>query len=251
MSATERSKKEYPSVTEITDNERIEIVKEIFSTVTSKYDFLNHLLSLRRDVAWRRFAVDKMRFSRTRRFLDVAAGTGDLSIEAVCRYPYIRATALDFVEEMLNLGRLKIEKRRLSDRIRILRGDALDLPFHDSNFDVVGIAFGIRNIPDKVKALKEMNRVVIPGGQVMVLEMTLPRRGLLARPYSIYLNRVLPRIARIFSKNPAAYEYLGDSIMDFPPPDDFAAIIKEAGLRNTERYSLTLGTTYLHVATKP
>jgi demethylmenaquinone methyltransferase / 2-methoxy-6-polyprenyl-1,4-benzoquinol methylase len=251
LSEKERLEKEYPSVTDITDAERIEVVKEIFSTVTPKYDFLNHLLSLRRDVAWRRFAVKKMRFPQTSRFLDLAAGTGDLAIDVACSYPRIQVAALDFVQEMIDLGRLKIEKRRLSDRIQFLRGDALDLPFLDSSFDVVGIAFGIRNIPDKVKALKEMNRVVVPGGQVMILEMTVPRSGLFRGLYSIYLNRVLPRIARIFSRNPAAYRYLGDSIMNFPAPEAFAAIIEEAGLRNVERHSLTFGTTYLHIAVKP
>jgi demethylmenaquinone methyltransferase / 2-methoxy-6-polyprenyl-1,4-benzoquinol methylase len=157
---------------------------------------------------------------------------------------------VDFVQEMIDLGRLKIEERRLSDRIRILRGNALNLPFRTGSFDVVGIAFGIRNIPDKVKALQEMSRVLVPGGQVMILEMTLPRGRLFRRPYSIYLNRVLPRIARIFSQNPAAYAYLADSIMNFPAPDAFAAIIEKAGLRNVEKYPLTFGTTYLHMATK-
>jgi demethylmenaquinone methyltransferase/2-methoxy-6-polyprenyl-1,4-benzoquinol methylase len=235
----------------MTDGEHVGVVREIFSTITEKYDFLNHFLSLGRDIAWRRSAVKKMRFFQTHRFLDVATGTADLAIVAARRYPRIQVTGVDFVRDMMKLGRLKIEKRRLSDRIRLLMSDALDLPFPDNNFDVAGIAFGIRNIPNKIRSLREMMRVVVPGGQVMVLEMTFPGDRFVRGIYHIYLNRLLPTLARTFSPNPAAYAYLGDSIMHFPSGRDFVRFMGEAGLENVDTFSLTLGITHLYVGVKP
>ncbi len=241
----------YAPVKEMADIERIRAVKEIFSTVTGRYDLLNHLLSLRRDIAWRRFAVRRMRFSNTNRFLDVATGTADLAIEAARRNQFLQVTGLDFVQEMMDVGRVKIAAKGLSDRIRLLRGDALTLPFLDNSFDVAAIAFGIRNIPNKLPALQEMRRVVLPGGQVMVLEMTFPRASLFQGFYRTYLNCFLPKIARGFSKNPEAYHYLADSIMNFPDPAAFAGIMTEAGLVRVEKYSLDFGITYLHIGLKP
>ena len=243
-------KEKYPPVREVTDADRIGMVKEIFSTVPAKYDFLNHFLSLRRDVAWRHFATHKMRFFHTHRLLDVATGTADLAIDAAHTYPTLKVTGIDFVQEMMDLGRVKIEKRNLSGRVRLLRGDALNLPFSDNDFDVAAIAFGIRNIPDRIQALREMTRVVVPGGQVMVLEMTYPESRILRGIYGIYLKRMLPFIARHFSQNPAAYHYLADSIMNFPSPDAFAKLMEEAGLVRMEKYALTLGVTYLHIGCK-
>lgn len=118
------------------------MVKEIFSTVTGRYDFLNHFLSLRRDVAWRRVAVKKMSFTSTHRFLDVATGTADLAIRAGLSHPRITVVGLDFMKEMLDVGQRKIARAGLSKRIQLLRGDALSLPFPGNSFDVAGIAFG-------------------------------------------------------------------------------------------------------------
>jgi demethylmenaquinone methyltransferase/2-methoxy-6-polyprenyl-1,4-benzoquinol methylase len=241
----------YALTKEVTDAEKIGWVKEIFSTVFPKYDFLNHVLSLRRDIAWRRFAVRKMRFFRTYRLIDVATGTGDLAIEAALFHPSIEVTGIDFVREMMELGQAKIVKKKLSGRIRLLQGDALHLPFGEGKFDAAAIAFGIRNIPDRMGALKEMARVVVPGGQVMVLEMTYPRRAILRSVYGVYLYRVLPSVARRFSRNPEAYRYLADSIVNFPSPEMFSEKMEEAGLVEIKRYALTLGVTYLHVGRKP
>ena len=241
----------YRPVRQMSDAERIRTVKEIFSTVTGKYDFLNHLLSLRRDIAWRRFAAQKMRFFETNRLLDVATGTADLAIEVARQHPSIRVTGLDFVQAMMDRGIAKISERGLSGRIRLVRGDALDLPFPDLSFDAAAVAFGIRNIPDKNRALREMGRVVVAGGQVMVLEMTFPRSSFFQGLYHLYLNRILPRVARTFSRNPSAYEYLGDSIMNFPDSETFSRMMEEAGLAQVEKYSLDFGITYLHIGVKP
>jgi len=241
----------YPLVDRANDADRISMVKVIFSTITGKYDFLNHFLSLRRDVAWRRFTVEQMRFFNTYRFLDVATGTSDLAIETSTRYPDIHVTGLDFVEEMLDQGMKKIESKGLSKRIDLIKGDALHIPLPNKSFDAAGVAFGIRNIPDKISALRELKRVVVPGGQVLVLELTLPQAQYFKGFYHIYLNIILPLLARTFSPNPEAYHYLGDSIMDFPPVRGFAGMMKEVGLVDVEVHTLTLGICHLFMGHKP
>jgi demethylmenaquinone methyltransferase/2-methoxy-6-polyprenyl-1,4-benzoquinol methylase len=241
----------YPSVREITDIQRIRLVKEIFSTISTRYDFLNRFLSFRRDVVWRRCAVDRMRFFSTRRFLDVATGTGDLAIEAARSHSAIRVIGLDFVAEMMAPAKPKIRGLEFDRRIDLVRGDAMHLPFPAASVDVAAVAFGIRNMPDRLSALREMARVVVPGGQVMVLEMTFPESRLFQKIYDIYLNRLLPGLARLFSPNPAAYRYLADSIMNFPTPTQFSALMKQAGLIDVTAFPLTLGVTQLHVGRRP
>jgi demethylmenaquinone methyltransferase/2-methoxy-6-polyprenyl-1,4-benzoquinol methylase len=239
--------KHYPPVTGIGRDEHVGMVREIFATIPGRYDFLNHLLSLRRDVAWRRFAIRKMHFFNTFRLLDVATGTADLAIEAARRHPNIRVTGIDFVREMLAPGRQKIAARGLADRIRLLQADAMALPFPDGSFDAVGIAFGIRNMPDRLRALREMRRVLVPGGRIFVLEMNFPRNRFAQRFFDLYLKRLLPAVARLFSGNPAAYRYLADSILHFPAPQAFLGLMEEAGFRSRKRHSLTFGITCLYV----
>jgi demethylmenaquinone methyltransferase/2-methoxy-6-polyprenyl-1,4-benzoquinol methylase len=241
----------YPSFKEIDDYGRIKTVREIFSTITGKYDFLNHFLSLRRDVAWRRFAVEQMRFFNTYRFLDVATGTSDLAIEAALQYPDIQVTGLDFVQQMLGRGMKKVQDKGLSTRIDLINGDALHIPLPDKGFDAAAVAFGIRNIPDKIRALTELRRVVVPGGQVLVLELTLPRARYFKGLYHIYLNIILPFLARFFSPNPEAYHYLGESIMNFPSVRGFAGMMKDVGLVDVKVYTLTLGICHLFIGQKP
>jgi demethylmenaquinone methyltransferase/2-methoxy-6-polyprenyl-1,4-benzoquinol methylase len=245
-----RKREKYSPVREMTDAERISTVKEIFSTVTATYDFLNHFLSLRQDIGWRRAAARAMRFFDTHRLLDIAAGTGDLTIEAARRHPTIQVVGIDFVQEMMNAGQMKIDQKGLSNRVRFLQGDALHLPFSDRTFDVASIAFGIRNIPDKIRALREMERVVVPGGQVIILEMASPHHRFIKWIYLLYLNRILPRLAKTFSRNPAAYYYLADSIIHFPSPEIFRGLMQEVGLKKVEVFSLTFGTTYLFLGYK-
>jgi demethylmenaquinone methyltransferase/2-methoxy-6-polyprenyl-1,4-benzoquinol methylase len=243
-------KEQYPSIKEITDQERIHMVKEIFSTVTARYDFLNHFLSLRRDVAWRRFTARCMPVLGTNRLLDIATGTADLAVAVAQRHRNVTVTGVDFVKDMLDVGRAKIARKGLSDRIQMVQGDALSLPFPDYSFDAATMAFGIRNIPDKMQALREMARVVVPGGRVMILEMCFTPNWFSSLMYRTYLNRILPRIAGRFSLNPAAYGYLADSIMNFPAPDAFLKLMKDAGMVDLKKYKLTFGATYLYIGMK-
>ena len=240
----------YPSVKTISDTQRVGMVKEIFSTITGKYDFLNHLLSLRRDIAWRRFAIKKMVFFKTNMFLDIACGTGDLSINACLKHRHIKAFGVDFVFPMVRAGKGKVEKKGLSGQVSFMQGNALRLPFHDNTFDVTGMAFGIRNIPDRTEALQEMLRVTAPGGQIMILEMTFIENRFFKLFYYIYLNYLLPLMAKVFSKNAAAYYYLADSIMNFPSPDAFAKIMQDTGMSEVKIYPLTFGITCLYVGKK-
>jgi demethylmenaquinone methyltransferase/2-methoxy-6-polyprenyl-1,4-benzoquinol methylase len=247
---TQRFKKRYPSVKRVSAAEHQGMVREIFTTIPKRYDFLNRVLSLHRDVAWRRFAVERMAFFSTQRLLDLAPGTADVALEAARRYPRIEVVGLDLVREMMIIGARKILRAKMEDRIRLLQGDAVHLPFADRRFDTVSMAFGIRNIPERLSALKEMVRVCVPGGRILILEMHYPQRPFLQGVYHLYLKAVLPCVARAFSRNPGAYNYLSDSIIHFPSPPAFARLMTRAGLTEIAQYPLTLGTTYLHVGIK-
>ena len=246
-----RSKNRYPSVSRMDDAEHVGIVKEIFSTITARYDLLNHVLSLGFDIFWRRFTVKKMRFFKAFRLLDIATGTGDLAIYAAKAYPRITITGLDFTGSMLETGKTKISRKGLGRSISLVQGDAMSLPFPDNTFDVVSIAFGIRNIPDRKTAISEMIRVLVPGGRFMVLEMTFARHSLFSRMIRFYLNSILPSIAGKITANPGAYHYLADSIMNFPSSAEFAGFLEDLGLREVATYSLTFGVTCLYSGLKP
>lgn len=237
----------YPPLKSMSQATQTSVVKDIFTTAHERYDFLNHFLSLRRDVGWRRFTVEKMRFPADGRFLDVATGTADLALEAAARHPRLRVTGVDFARPMLEIGRRKVEDCGLADRITLLLADALALPFPDAVFDVTAIAFGMRNIPDKRAALREMARVTVPGGQVMVLEMTFAPARAFRAIYGIYLSRVLPCMARLLATNGGAYSYLADSIRGFPTPESFRELMSAAGPQDVVYHGLTFGAAYLHV----
>ena len=243
--------KRYPLMSTLSPAGHTSVVRDIFTTVHGRYDFLNHLLSLRRDVGWREVVIEKMRFPRTGRFLDIATGTADLAIAAARRHPRISVTGVDFAAPMLKIGARKVKEQGLQDRIRLVEGDAQSLPFPDGSFDVTAVAFGMRNIPNRRAALKEMARVTAPGGQVMVLEMTFAPARFFRPLYGFYLTVLLPRLARLFARNPATYYYLGDSIRHFPSPAAFRAMMEEAGLRSVSCHSLTFGTAWLHIGRTP
>jgi len=245
-----KQNKEYPSVQEMNDDQRIGIVKDIFASVTDKYDFLNRVLSGRRDVAWRKRTVSEMLFFNTHRFLDVATGTGDLALDCANSYPDVKVVGVDFVQEMVNNGLKKVDTQNLNNRVELKWGDATNIEYKDNFFDVTAIAFGIRNIPDKEKALSEMKRIIIPEGQVMVLELTTPEPGFWRSIYSFYLNGILPKLAKWFTKNPAAYEYLADSIMNFPTRREFLKLMESMGLKNCKAIPLTFGVCTLYIGQK-
>ena len=243
-------KSNYPPVNQMNQIQKVEIVKDIFSSITNKYDFLNRFLSLRQDIAWRNKTVKEMRFFKSYKFLDMATGTGDLAINAVDMHPTIKAIGLDFVQEMVDFGNKKIIKQNLEDRVKLKWGDATDIHYEDNTFDVIAMAFGIRNIPNKVKALTEMKRVALHDGQILILELTTPDPGFFKNLYGYYLNSLLPKIAKIFTANPAAYEYLADSIMNFPTRSEFITLLDSIGFRNIKAVPLSFGICTLYIANK-
>lgn len=191
-----------------------------------------------------------MRFHTTLSFLDVACGTADLSIEAAKAHADITAVGVDFSPRMLEVGMRKIRQKGLESRVSLREADALALPFPDGSFDVTAIAFGMRNIPDMERALREMTRVTAPGGQVMVLEMTFAPAPLFKGFYRAYLTHVMPILARPFTAHTAAYTYLPDSIFHFPSPSELAARMREAGLMDVRYHALSHGIAYLHIGRK-
>ena len=245
-----RAKKDYPPVIKMNNNQRVEIVKDIFSSITSKYDFLNRFLSLRQDLNWRNKAVKQMRFFKSYKLLDIATGTGDLAIDAVNKYPEIQAVGLDFVQDMVDFGNMKIEGQNLIDRVSLKWGDATEIDYENNSFDVSAMAFGIRNIPDKIKALNEMKRVILPEGQILILELTTPNPGPFKDIYSFYLNGLLPKIAGLFTSNTAAYEYLADSIVNFPTRSEFISLLSSIGFKNIRAIPLSMGICTLYIANK-
>jgi len=226
-------------------------VRRIFATNHARYDFLNRMLSFRRDVGWRSFAVAKMTFGATNRMLDVATGTADLAIAAALYHPAIAVTGVDFAQPMLDIGARKVAEHGLEGRIALVAADALHLPFADGSFDVSAVAFGLRNIPERIAALREMARVTAAGGQVMVLEMTFSPSPAFRGLYGFYLRRVLPLIAALFARDPEAYRYLSESIRKFPPPAELARLMEAAGLLRVRFHGLTFGAAYLHVGIVP
>jgi|YelNatPaOPRAMG01_1025707.scaffolds.fasta_scaffold06579_7 demethylmenaquinone methyltransferase/2-methoxy-6-polyprenyl-1,4-benzoquinol methylase len=226
------------------------LVEEIFSTIHHRYDLLNHVLSLGLDIYWRKFAISKLKPSQRGTILDLACGTGDMAIEACHRYPYISVLGVDFSPEMLEVAQKKILEKGLFSRIHLLRGDALKLPFSDNVFDMATVAFGIRNISPTSLALKELVRVCRPGAKVLILEMHDPSKRAMRLFFRLYARTILPLGARLASNNAAAYEYLVNSIIQFPPPMEFKILMKRAGLTQIQQFSLFPGITYLHCGVK-
>ena len=231
-----------------TPDERISAVKSIFNTITPHYDLLNRIMSGRRDVAWRKFAVERIP-DNARKILDVATGTGDLAIAIAQSGLDIEVVGVDFVEKMMRLAQKKTKAKGLDQRIDYSAADATILPFNSNEFDSATIAFGLRNIPDRLSALKEMGRVVKKGGKVIALEMTFPKNLGLRNFFKWYLNNMIPILGGIISGNRAAYRYLPDSIQDFLTPDELSDLFECAGFKSINKFPLTFGLTYLHEGT--
>ena len=228
-----------------TSEERIEVVKRIFNAVTPHYDKLNRIMSARQDVTWRRYTASRLSVT-DKKVLDVATGTGDLAIDITTKWPETEVIGVDFVEKMMRFGHDKVEQKGLTNRISYAASDALYLPFQDNEFDAATIAFGLRNIPDRLAALKEMVRVVKSGGKVITLEMTFPRNMGFRWFFKWYLNNVMPLVGRMISGNSEAYRYLPASIQDFLHPDDLTELYEMAELTSIKAVPLTFGITYMH-----
>ncbi|HLY74088.1 MAG TPA: ubiquinone/menaquinone biosynthesis methyltransferase [Planctomycetota bacterium] len=213
-------------------------IRTMFDQISPRYDFLNHLLSLNSDVLWRRKAAALLEGAA--RVLDVCSGTGDLAIEIHRRWG-AEVVGSDFAYRMLQIGRLKAARKAMGSRVRFQQADTLRLPYRDGVFDASTVAFGIRNVVDTERGLREMARVVRAGGRVVILEFTLPENALLRQGYLAYFGSVLPRIGRMIARSEIdAYKYLPDSVARWPRPDELKSMMERSGLRDVS-YELVFG----------
>ena len=222
-------------------------IQEMFAGIARRYDFLNHFLSLSLDRFWRKRAAYEARLSEGGLALDVCCGTGDMAI-ALYRAGATRIIGMDFCYEMLQLARDKMARRRLP--IEVLQGDALQLPFSDSRFDAVTVAFGIRNVVDRKVGLAEMLRVVKPGGRVVILEFYKPSLPLFSFFYLLYFRYILPALGGILSRDGGAYSYLPASVMQFYSPEEFGDLMVQVGCQEVQCKPLTGGVVVVHVGIK-
>jgi len=218
-----------------------ESIRNLFNNIAPTYDFLNHLLSLRRDVYWRKMAVREFKGSNGW-MLDIATGTGDVAIEMIGQENHERKVfGFDFSGPMLRRAREKLSKKGVHRKVALGLGDALSLPFRKNTFNGVMIAFGLRNIMEKEQALSEMVRVVKPGGKVVVLEFTFPQKGLMRRLYPIYFKKILPWIGGWISGDRGAYAYLPESVIHFRHAQEYEELMRKSGLENVLSRPLTGG----------
>ncbi len=215
-------------------------VEEMFDNISHKYDFLNHFLSLGIDVLWRKKSLKKIQNQNPARILDVATGTGDFAIEAKKKYKNAKISGIDISNGMLEVGREKIKKRGIAD-IEMLQADSAELPFDDNTFDVAIVAFGARNFENLLAGLSDMQRVLKPGGEIVVLEFSKPKAFPFKQIYNFYFNNVLPMFGKMISKDSSAYTYLPESVKVFPEGNDFLKVLSQAGFENGTAKPLTFG----------
>jgi demethylmenaquinone methyltransferase/2-methoxy-6-polyprenyl-1,4-benzoquinol methylase len=227
-----------------------EEVRRMFASIVGRYDLLNRLLSLRRDVYWRRVAVRLGRIPRGGDVLDLCAGTGDVALEIVRQGSGARVIAVDNCEPMLVRGLHKAEKANAADQIRFAVAPAEELPFADASFDRAFVAFGVRNIADRRRGLREMARVLKPEGRAIILEFSTPSSPLCGPFYRFYSHRILPWIGGLLSGNRAAYEYLPASVDGFPSPEGLQALMEDAGFVDVSVVHLTFGIVTVHQGRK-
>ena len=221
----------------------------MFDAIAPRYDLLNRLLSAGIDRRWRASAIRALRLTGRETLIDVCTGTADVAIEGR-KHGAARVVGVDFAGAMLGLGLAKVRAAGQDGRIVLVRGDAMRLPARDASADAAAVAFGIRNVQEPSVACREMARVLRPGGRLAILEFSQPRVPGLSALYRWYFTRVLPRIGRLLSGHGAAYSYLPASVGTFPPPEEFAALLRQAGFRDVQAVPLTLGIVYLYVATR-
>lgn len=213
------------------DKSKKEEVAEMFNDISKKYDFLNHFLSVGIDRIWRRKAVNMLKEIEPKRILDLATGTGDFAIESLRLKP-TEIIGMDISEGMLEVGREKMKKKGHDHIISMRLGDSENLPFEDNYFDALTVGFGVRNYEDLEKGLSEMLRVVRPGGKVIVLEFSKPKKFPVKQYYAFHSKYVIPFFGKKISKSDKAYEYLPESIAAFPEGKDFTDILTKLGYKS-------------------
>lgn len=227
-------------------------VRAMFDSIAPSYDLLNRVLSLRRDVAWRRKLANNLPGASEPAVLDIATGTADVLI-ALDRTMdgRMRGLGADVSAGMLTVGHKKLQHRGLTPRCAVVQADGLHLPVPANSFDAATIAFGIRNLPDVRAGLREMHRVLRPGGRALVLEFSLPGNALLRAAYLLYFRHLLPRIGGWVARDLPAYRYLNQTVESFPYGEAFCALMREAGFARVRAHPLSFGIASLYLGDKP
>ncbi len=227
-----------------------EQVEEMFDRIAHSYDVLNHSLSLGIDRGWRRKSIDALRPFAPRTMLDVATGTGDFAILAAERLKPQSLIGADISEGMMEVGRRKVAKRGLSDVVSFRREDCVALTFADSTFDAVTAAYGVRNFERLDDSLREMCRVLKPGGHLLIVELSTPPRAPMKQLFALYSRVVMPVIGRLISHDDSAYTYLPASMEAFPQAEVMQEILKRAGFSEVKFHRFTFGICTMFLATK-
>lgn len=218
-----------------------EQVSEMFDRIAGRYDFMNRFLSAGIDVRWRIKAIRLFKQDNPQHLLDVATGTADMALRAAKMLQPRKITGIDISPGMLAIGRKKVAAEGLPTEIELLDGDSENLPFADAHFDGVMVAFGVRNFEHLEVGLREIYRVLKPGAQLVVLEFSKPKIPLVQPFYNLYMNRVAPFFAQLFTKNKKAYQYLNESSKAFPDRGNFVQILNNTGFQQTYFKPLSFG----------
>ena len=235
--------KNYPPIGEAAGKK--EQVEQMFDAIAPRYDLLNRVLSGGIDKRWRKAAIDWLEGKKHGRILDIATGTADLAIESMRLKPE-KVIGVDIAEEMLSIGRKKIDALNFENTITLQRGDAERLPFSDSQFDAALVAFGVRNFENLQKGLEEIRRVLKNQGTLVVLEFSQPVHFPIKQFYTLYSRTLLPFMGKLLSRNSGAYSYLPDSIAAFPHGKDFLDYLVKAGYSDVKQKRLTFGIASLY-----
>ena len=229
---------------------KTEQVEQMFDNIAHAYDKLNHTLSMGIDHYWRRKAINWLRPFQPKRLMDVATGTGDFAILAYHKLHPDHLIGTDISEGMMNVGREKIKKKGLEGKISFANEDCTALSFENNSFDAITVAFGIRNFDNLDKGLSEMYRVLIPGGQLVILELTTPESFPMKQFFALYSKIIIPLLGKLLSKDNSAYRYLPATIKAFPQGEVMKEVIKGAGFSTVNFERLTFGICTLYTAVK-
>ncbi len=232
--------------TDIPESEKAGRVQGVFGSVASKYDVMNDAMSMGIHRIWKDAMMDWLAPRAGTRLLDVAGGTGDISFRYLKRAGHAHATVLDLTEPMLIEGRKRAEADSMADSLDWVVGDAMALPFADNTFDTYTISFGIRNVTRPQEALNEAFRVLKPGGRLMVLEFNKIPNDMMQKIYDLYSFNIIPRLGQVIAGDRDSYQYLVESIRQFPDQDTFLNMVRAAGFDNAKYRNLTMGIACLH-----